>query len=123
MVRVADTSALYALLNESDPHHTDARAAFEDPDPILMPTEILAETIQMVHYRKGPDAGRRVLEAVFALPQARIADPVDVAAVRQVYKDGKGRLSIFDAFVIQTCRQHAAAALTFDDDIRRALKP
>lgn len=36
-MRVADTSALYALFSENDVHHEEATRALRDPEPVLVP--------------------------------------------------------------------------------------
>jgi len=121
-VRVADTSALYALFNEGDRHHARASAAMESPEPIVVPREILTETIDLIGYRKGWPHARKALASLLALPHVRPAEPVNLDAVVAVYEAGGGDLSLADAVVVQTCRVLAAEPLTFDADIVAALK-
>ena len=122
-MRVADTSALYAFLVETDGHHTKATAALTDPDPIVVPTEILVETVHLLAYRFGWDAGRLALDALLALPHVSLAEKVSFDAVRQVHAVSKGRLSLADAFVVQTCRVLGATPMAYDANIVRASKP
>lgn len=120
---MADTSALYAFLVESDAHHGKAVRALADPEPIVVPTEILVETVQLLAYRFGWEAGRGALDALLQLPHVGIAEKVAFEAVRQVHAAGKGKLSLADAFVVQTCRTLGATPLAFDASIAKASAP
>lgn len=116
MVRVADSSALYAALVREDAHHADAREALAEPEPIVVPTEILVETINLLDLRVGRRAGREALASLMSLPHLSLADKVQFEAVRRIY-DGNPGLSLADAFVVQTCRAMGAPPLSYDDDI------
>lgn len=120
-MRIADTSALYAFLVETDAHHAKAVDAIADPEPIAIPTEILVETIQLLAHRFGWVAGRGALDALLSLAHVGIAEKVTFEAVRQVHAASKGKLSLADSFVVQTCRAIGAAPLAFDANIVRAL--
>lgn len=122
-VRVADTSALYAFLVETDGHHTKAATALTNPDPIVVPTEILLETVQLLAYRFGWDAGRLALDALLSLPHVSVAEKVSFDGVRQVHAASKGRLSLADAFVVQTCRALGATPIAYDANIVKAARP
>ncbi len=52
-VLVADTSFLYALFSKSDVFHNGARRAAASAAAILVPSEIFAETVSLIHYRVG----------------------------------------------------------------------
>lgn len=120
MTRVADTSVLYALVDGDDDHHGAAREALADPDPVLVPTEILVETHWTVGRRLGSDAARAALEDLLATPHVAVADPVHFEAVWRVFDEADGALSLADAFVVQTCRALGAEPLAFDADIVEA---
>lgn len=122
-MRIADTSALYAFLVETDAHHAKAVKAISDPEPIVIPTEILVETVQLLAYRFGWEAGRGALDALLALAHVGIAEKVAFEAVRQVHAAGKGKLSLADSFVVQTCRALGGAPLAFDANIVKASTP
>ncbi len=121
MTRVADTSALYALFSEEDRFHERAVEGVGDPDPIVVPTEILAETIDLLTYRFGFVAGRRALDFLLGLPHVGIAEKVEVAAVRAIYRAARGRLSLADSFVVQTCLALGGEPLAYDRQILREL--
>ena len=64
-MRMADTSALYALFTHDDVHHKEAMNEVKSPDTILIPSEIWSETIALIHYRQGFDMA--VVEPHFIL--------------------------------------------------------
>lgn len=121
MVRIADTSALYAFLDLEDDHHGKALEDIQDPEPIAVPSEILVETVDLVGYRQGKAAARAALEDIMGLAHTYVADPVHVAAVRSVFEDAAGKLSLADAFVVQTCRALGAEPLAYDKAIHAAV--
>lgn len=121
-MRVADTSALYALLDEADAHHAKAIQEVEDPEPIVVPPEILVETIDLVGYRFGHGAAQSALQDLLALSNIRRAEVVHLEAVVAVFLGAGGKLSLADAAVVQTCRALAARPLAFDRDILAACK-
>jgi predicted nucleic acid-binding protein len=64
-----DTSALFSLLDTSDPHRPRALDWFErataDPDEHLVTHNyVVVESVALAHRRLGPDAARVVLEDV-----------------------------------------------------------
>jgi len=122
VTRVADTSVLYALFSEADRFHRRAREDIADPEPVVVPTEVLVETIDLLAYRFGFPAGRKALDFLVGLPHIGIADKVDVAAVRAVHRGARGRLSLADSFVVQTCLALGAEALAYDQGIVREMR-
>lgn len=121
-MRVADTSALYAVFDADDAHHAAATKALADPEPIAVPTEILGETIGLIEYRMSWNAAKAALEDLRRTPHLRLAERVDPDAVASVFVDSRGKLSLSDAVVVQTCRALAAKPLAFDRDILAACK-
>jgi len=93
-----------------------------DPEPVVVPTEVLVETIDLLAYRFGFPAGRKALDFLVGLPHIGIADKVDVAAVRAVHRGARGRLSLADSFVVQTCLALGAEALAYDQGIVREMR-
>lgn len=122
MTRVADTGALYALFSEADRFHGRAVRDVGDPDPIAVPTEVLVETIDLLTYRFGFGAGRSALDFLVGLPHVGIAEKVEVAAVRAIYRAARGRLSLVDSFVVQTCLALGAEVLAYDERILKELR-
>ena len=122
MTRVADTSALYALFSEDARFQERATRDLRDPDPIMIPTEVLAETVDLLAYRFRYPAAAKALDFLLRLPHVGIADRVEVSAVKAIYDRARGALSLADAFVVQTCLALGADALAYDEAIRRALR-
>lgn len=101
MVRVADTSALYAFVVEIDRLHARALKAFADPEPIVAPSEALVETIDLIGRRFDARAARDALHSILGLPQVTVAEQVQIRAVRAVF-EANPRLSLADAYGVQT---------------------
>ncbi|MCK4443745.1 MAG: type II toxin-antitoxin system VapC family toxin, partial [Thermoplasmata archaeon] len=116
-MRVADTSALYALFSEDDQFHERAMIDVSVIDSIVVPTEVLVETVDLLTYRFGADSGKKALEFLIELPHVSIAEKVEIGAVKEIYDRSKGTLSLADAFVIQTCVALGADVLAYDKRI------
>lgn len=117
MVRVADTSLLYAFFDAADDHHDRARARMGVPEPVLVPPEILVETVNLVQYRAGYQRARRALEDLTGLPHVTVCDPPNPNALQQVFDQAGGDLSLADAVVVQVCRETGGRPLAFDEAI------
>jgi predicted nucleic acid-binding protein len=120
-MRVADTSALYALFSEDDRFHERALKDVSSPEPIAVPSEILVETMDLIAYRFGGDAGRRALDALVQLPHLSVAEKVELSAVKEIYDRAKG-MSLADAYVVQTCVALGAEVLAYDKRIGAELR-
>lgn len=122
-MRIGDTSALYAAFVKEDAHHAAARSALEDPDPIPIPSEILAETIALLQLRLGFERARSAGIGLRATPHVRMEGPSKavVTAAWAIFEAAGGKLSLPDAFVVAWCRNKDAPAITFDREIKRAL--
>jgi predicted nucleic acid-binding protein len=121
VARIADTSALYGALVKDDAHHKDARARLAEPEAVLIPTEILVETVDLLTMRFGRDKAEDALARLLAVPHVRIAEKVHLPAVLEVYRRHR-RLSLADAFVVQTCRALGASPFTYDHRIVAAVR-
>lgn len=117
---VADTSFLYALYNEEDPHHRRAKQSLRSGEPVYVPIPVVTETISLIHYRMGFAAAERVLKHLLALPVARIHDGAPLPAVAASFEAASGTLSFVDAVVVETCHALAARPLTYDKALRDA---
>jgi predicted nucleic acid-binding protein len=116
---VGDTSALYAVFDADDEHHEEAKRALEEPEPVVAPTEILTETVDLIGYHASHDLARQALDWLLERPNVRVADPVHVPAVRDIHSTAEGKLSLADALVVQTCRALGADLLAFDAAIEK----
>lgn len=120
MTFVLDTSFVYALFVAADAHHEKARAMLAEPVPMYLPTEIALETAELFEHRDSRARAVECIESLLALPHVRIAPPVEIAGVVAEWKRSP-RLSLADAFVVQTCRAIGATPLTFDKAIAKAI--
>ena len=118
-MRVADTSVLFAFFNTEDAHHARAVELVGDEDPIFVPSEILVELIDLISYRLGHAEARKALADLLGLPHVSIAPRASIAAARAIFEEARGRLSLADAILLQTCRELGATALSFDRAIIR----
>ena len=122
-MRVADTSALYALFARADAHHDDAREAVARREPIVVPGEIFSETLALIHYRQGFAAARDAGAFLRAIPHLRVRPSPEraIAEAWTTFEASKGRLSFPDAIVVAWCRKENAAAFTFDNALLQAV--
>lgn len=121
MTRVADTSFLYAFFVLKDAHHDDAVAAMSSAEPIVVPTEILAETIDLLAWRFDHRAALQSLDDLRTLEHVRFGEAANVDAVRNLYAEHAGKLSLEDCYVVQICRVLGAKPLTFDRRLMKAV--
>lgn len=115
-MRVGDTSALYALFSELDVHHAAAKREFENAEPILIPSEIFAETLSLIQLRRGFREAVAAGEFLRQLPQVEIRP-----STRQLledawdrYRTGGGKLSFHDSVVVARCQAEGSTPLAFD---------
>lgn len=121
-MRVVDASFLIALCDVADPRRADALRRAADPAPIIVPREVLAETLAVVHRRQGFDAALAVWREVRGLPHRAIAGPVETGEVASLFEGGKGRLSWVDAAVVAHGAAAGAVPLSFDGAIEAAVR-
>lgn len=115
-MRVADTSALYALFSVTDAHHARARVAFEDPEPIQVPPEILSETLALLQFRHSFGAARKAGAFLRSLPHVAVEPPSSqiIDASWTTFIEAAGKLSYPDATVVSWCLALGARAIAFD---------
>lgn len=109
---IADTSALYALVDRDDVHHEAAvaflKAELENLTLIVLePT--LFETLSLVRTRLGRAPAAKTLEALEASPRVRVAhlDPEEMEAVWQTVREfSESSLSAFDCAIAAYARLH-----------------
>ncbi len=115
--RIADTSFLYALYDETDAHHAAARVAMARPAPIVVPGEVLTETFGLWAHRLGRAAARVCFDDLCGRANIEIShetDGPDALALRGAHPG----LSWVDAVVLSHCRRLGAAVETFDEGLR-----
>lgn len=122
-MRIADTSALYALFARGDAHHARARSTLQDPEHIVIPSEIFVETINLIQYRIGHDEAVAASGFLRGLPnvQVRPSSPGVLSQTWAAHSEARGKLSLADALVVAWCLDEDATPFTFDRKIPRAL--
>ncbi|MFA5862588.1 MAG: PIN domain-containing protein [Candidatus Thermoplasmatota archaeon] len=115
-MRIADTSVLYGAFVIEDAHHVKARAALGDEEPLVIPSEIFAETIALLQRRLGFEHAREAGSGLRDLPHVRIEGSSNaiVRSAWQEFEEASGALSLPDAFVVAWCRTEGARPLSFD---------
>ncbi len=118
--RVADTSFLYALFSENDRFHREATRDIEQKGLILIPHEIFAETIALIHYRQGFAASEksgRWLRGQRGI-EVRPTDDSYIDVAWKIFLAGRGRLSYPDSVVVSWCRKLKVTPLAYDDQLK-----
>ena len=120
-MQVADTSFLYALFSRTDEFHARALKDARGVESLLIPAEILSETIALIQYRQGFPAARSAGAWIqgrqgiqLGLPSRRI-----LARAWRTYDSSRGRVSYPDAVVLAWCAARAALPLAYDSAILR----
>lgn len=113
MMRVVDTSLLYALFNRSDIHHQEAQDAFRQPAPIGVPASVLQETLDLVRFRHGKQSAVHAYEDLLSLAHVRFLQPPAGTAVSKLWAE-EDPLSHADAGAIVTAWSEDADLLTKD---------
>jgi len=115
---VADTGAVYALIDAGERHHRVLRRLFEsDPDAWVLPWVILPEVDYLVGKRLGRKVEEEFLEdladGAFAVAWG---DEADVAEARRICRKHRDlRLGLVDACVMAVAeRMKAGAIATLD---------
>lgn len=120
---VADTSALFALFDGDDAHHSKAVAEARRQRPFAVPSEILGETLGLIRHRRGREASRQALAAIRSMPHARITATKPAVVDRAAESAAsETRLAYPDWVVVETCRATGATPWTYDGDVRRACR-
>ena len=120
-MRVADTSLWIAFFSDGDKFHAQAVPLVEDGEPILVPFEVLAETLGVIQARYGRSVAREVYRQMVALPHVEVIDEVRLHETRDLWLSAEKNLTWVDAAVVVLARARAAAVLTFDRDIHATM--
>lgn len=116
-MRIADTSVLYALFNENDQHHEEAKTRFEQSDPIIIPPEIWSETISLIQSRQGKEEAVKAGKALLDLPHVDLrAGNLDLIwSSWDKFTDPEKDLSFPDCVVLSWCDDKKGTPLSFDE--------
>ncbi|MFI9461779.1 PIN domain-containing protein [Streptomyces xiamenensis] len=129
MIIVADTSALFAAFDSTQPEHRDA-LEIVDREVLAMSPLVIAELDHLVHRDLGFPAAIQIMDALNARMtdgQYKLAElkPADLASAHQVRMKYEGlRLDLADAVgVVLADRYKTDRILTLDHRDYRAITP
>ncbi len=123
-----DSSLLYALFNEKDKWHKDAKALIQEHRPILIPPGVLQETLDLLRYRHGSQVANDALQWLWRTGQILVDDPSHAEASFQFALQARvspnpewqafvaaiENLSFADLWCITHAIEHKATLLTKD---------
>ena len=110
---VADTCAIVALLDRSDPHHALLAGLFDDGEAWVLPWAILPE----VEYLAAEHLGPKAQDAFFAdLASGAFAvewgDDADLDRAHEIHRKHRAlRMGLVDAVVMATAERLGARAI------------
>ena len=119
-MHVADTSFLIAIFDSSDPRQTKARQDFENAGAVVIPTEILVETLGVLKVKASRRAASGALEKLLRLSNVTWSECCDFQGALAIYRNHTA-LSFPDAIVVRECIARRASILTFDEHQRAAV--
>ena len=118
-----DTSAIYALADQADPHHTEAYkkfdAALQSGEQFLIHNYILVECTALLQARLGLQAALLLLQEASAFHIEWIDVVLHQEAEKELEMIGKRGISLVDcaSFVVMR-RRGIQKALAFDSDFQ-----
>lgn len=123
-MRLADSSFLYALFLTGDPNSQRAEREAAVNEPILVPSEVLAETLGVLARRKGIDFARMAKHWLESKPHFQMAftqrQHYDIAT--RFFARPPERLNYVDALLVAWARVSGARLVTYDEGLARAVK-
>ncbi|MFN2582170.1 MAG: type II toxin-antitoxin system VapC family toxin [Candidatus Dormibacteria bacterium] len=121
MTTLIDTSALYALMDASDPQHETATAWFDGPgaaEKLITHNYVVVETAALVQRRLGREASRVLFDAL--LPRIEVVfvhEALHNVAARLWLSLGRRQSSLVDHVSFELIKhERIAQAFAFDDD-------
>lgn len=123
-MRLADSGFLVALFQSGDRNYDAAEREASKPEPILIISEVLGETLGILQKRKGLDFARMVKQWLESKPHFQFAFTqrahFDVAS--RVFAKAPERVNWVDAVLVAWAASVPAELVSFDQDLVRAAK-
>lgn len=119
-MHVADTSFLIAVFDSSDPRRSKAREELDKAARVVIPTEILVETLGVLKVKASRRAAIDALEKLLRLPNVTWSECCDFQGTLAIYRSHPA-LSFPDAVVVRECITRGARLLSFDERQRDAV--
>lgn len=123
-MRVADTSAIYAFFDQDDDHHARARKEFEDPSPMVVPSEVFAELMFVLTRKLGADKAHDAGQFLWSQANTEV-QPSDTALVMAAWGEFEAshrKLTFVDCVVVAWSRERGLEPLAYDKAILRAAR-
>ena len=117
-MRVADASFLVAALNESDALHEMAMEKLGEAEPIVIPHEVLVETLGVLRAKIGRNNDAAILASLRGLPHLELRATVDLAPAAALLARFP-RLGLVDCIAIRHAIVEGAQLVTFDKTQRK----
>lgn len=119
-----DTSAIYALADQGDPNHAQAREIFrqalESGEAILTQSYVLVEAAALLQHRLGLTSAALFLRDAEAFEVHWVTADDHHAGVALLEERGQRQLSLVDCVSFLLMRRRGVRqALAFDEDFRR----
>ena len=119
-----DTSAIYALLDRSDPSHDAAARVFPDlvGEGLVTHNYVVIEAVALLQARIGlPAVSTLVREILPVVEMAWVEVPLHETALATLLAGGTRDVSFVDQVSFALMRREAlTTAFAFDDDFRRS---
>lgn len=123
-MRLADSSFLLALFLSGDRNFAAADREAARPEAILVVSEVLAETLGVLQKRKGIDFARLVKQWMEGKPHFQFVftqrSHFDLAS--RIFVKAPERLNYVDSVIVAWAVASSASVLTYDEDLRRAIR-
>ena len=119
--RVADTSWLYALYDETDAHHGEAVGELARPAPIVLAGEVVVEALGLWRHRLGRQAARTCFADIRSRPNVEMVHETDAHDAAKLVGEVRG--SFVDAVVLWHCRRLGIPPLTYDQRLANLAAP
>lgn len=114
MIRVADTSFLYAAFDTADPRHAKTLQEMAKPHALDIPLGVLVEFMGVLSYRHGEAKARQIWKDLQGLATVSLTGIASEDGAVKVWQD-HGGISLADAVGIQACLETGARLLSYDE--------
>lgn len=118
---LVDTSALYALADQADPYHAQAKewlqAALEAQEELLTHNYVLVEAMALIQHRLGLPAALKLAQSAQAFEIEWVHQGLHEEAVERLARARQRQVSLVDqvSFLVMRARG-VVRALAFDRD-------
>jgi predicted nucleic acid-binding protein len=121
----ADTSALFAVVDERDQRHGRAAEGFRalraQRAELLTHNYVMVELVALIHRRLGKLAAAEAVDRLLAPVEIRWVTPSLHAEAMAAYRESEQDASFVDQMSFAVMRsERLRTAFAFDDDFRRA---